>query len=146
MKTCSTCCKIRPETDFYKRTVAPDGLATRCKECMKDRDRAHGKRYYAENRERCRLRIRRAQLVKNYGVPRGRVSEVLKMQQTSSCEICGRPPGTGRAHHIDHDHRTRTYRGILCHCCNTMLGFARDDPTILQAALKYLVAHQFQEI
>lgn len=36
------------------------------------------------------------------------------------CFICGGAPKTRRLH-LDHDHRTMTVRGILCHRCNRAL-------------------------
>lgn len=39
---------------------------------------------------------------------------------------------------IDHNHKTGQVRGLLCYRCNTLLGFALDDPEILRAALAYL--------
>lgn len=38
----------------------------------------------------------------------------------------------------DHDHRTKTPRGILCSGCNKALGFFKDCPIRLQAAIGYL--------
>lgn len=43
---------------------------------------------------------------------------------------------------IDHDHKKeqdyRSIRGVLCHQCNLLLGYAEDNPAILRAAIKYL--------
>jgi hypothetical protein len=41
---------------------------------------------------------------------------------------------------IDHDHRTGKIRGLLCSTCNNMLGHAKDNPSLLIAAAKYLCA------
>lgn len=40
----------------------------------------------------------------------------------------------------DHDHHTKTPRGILCSGCNKALGFFKDCPVRLQAAIRYLTA------
>lgn len=50
------------------------------------------------------------------------------------CAICHKPNPT----HIDHDHRTKKVRGILCMNCNTALGHFRDDPELLATAILYL--------
>lgn len=38
------------------------------------------------------------------------------------------------------DHQTQRVRGVLCRPHNFMLGFAKDDPEILQRAAAYLRA------
>ena len=32
-KTCRGCKELKPETEFHKRTISPDGLDTKCKRC-----------------------------------------------------------------------------------------------------------------
>lgn len=39
---------------------------------------------------------------------------------------------------IDHCHKTDTLRGVLCRSCNLALGFFKDDPARLAAAMRYL--------
>ena len=41
---------------------------------------------------------------------------------------------------IDHDHVTGVFRGVLCHRCNLGVGYFRDDPALLRAAVEYLTA------
>ena len=43
-----------------------------------------------------------------------------------------------RGYAIDHNHETGEFRGILCLNCNSMLGMARDNPSILEKASVYL--------
>lgn len=43
--------------------------------------------------------------------------------------------------HVDHDHDTGMVRGLLCHQCNTMLGYAREKCQVLQNAISYLQKH-----
>lgn len=60
------------------------------------------------------------------------------------CAICGQvPEENGRQRLcVDHDHETGAVRGLLCHRCNVMLGWARDNSKILERAARYLkVAH-----
>ena len=56
--------------------------------------------------------------------------------QVGVCAICG----DVRALVHDHCH-TKTARDLLCARCNTMLGFAQDDPIRLRAAADYLERH-----
>ena len=63
------------------------------------------------------------------------------------CQICGSPDSivSGKKQRlvIDHDHKREDegpacIRGILCHQCNLMLGYAEDNPAMLRAAADYL--------
>jgi len=61
------------------------------------------------------------------------------------CEICGIQISSSQIH-IDHDHSCCNYgsscgdciRGALCRGCNLGLGFFRDNPAIMQTAIRYL--------
>jgi len=52
----------------------------------------------------------------------------------TACEVCGSDDRL----HIDHDHETGKYRGVLCHGCNVALGMAKDNIEILEKLIKYL--------
>lgn len=69
----------------------------------------------------------------------------LLMQQGGVCAICALPESTGARNGrkpdslaVDHCHVTKRIRGLLCRLCNSGLGFFRDDPTRLRAAILYL--------
>jgi len=69
--------------------------------------------------------------------------EALSRRQAGVCAICSLPPpedGPRRLQRlqVDHDHQAQSVRGLLCFNCNTMLGLARDDRTVLEAAIAYL--------
>ncbi len=61
-------------------------------------------------------------------------------RQNNSCAICGKVFGQGKdqSPHVDHDHATGQFRGLLCNPCNMMLGFARDSQETLAAGIRYL--------
>ena len=77
--------------------------------------------------------------------------DAILREQGYVCRICRRAdPGPG-GWHIDHDHELAAghnhpadrgcpycVRGFLCSACNAMLGFARDNPATLAAAIGYL--------
>lgn len=74
--------------------------------------------------------------------------EYLLMEQAQGglCKICRKPPsGRWKRLHVDHDHATGKVRGLLCFRCNTMLGSATDDPSVLIAAVEYLAAQLQQQ-
>ena len=39
---------------------------------------------------------------------------------------------------VDHCHQTGKLRGLLCSKCNAMIGLAKDDPLVLEKAIKFL--------
>ena len=58
-----------------------------------------------------------------------------ELRRLHTCEICEREyPNLV----VDHDHITGEIRGSLCNGCNLGLGHFKDDPTILERALRYL--------
>jgi hypothetical protein len=61
-------------------------------------------------------------------------------RQNGRCALCGGPP-TERGLVIDHCHRSGKVRALLCSSCNKGLGFFRDDPERLTAAITYLENH-----
>ena len=57
--------------------------------------------------------------------------------QGGVCAICHKPPGSRRLN-LDHDHKTKKVRGLLCFMCNRGLGRFRDDPKLFRSAADYL--------
>ena len=64
--------------------------------------------------------------------------DVLLARQGGVCAICKRP--SERPLFVDHCHATGKVRGLLCHSCNSALGFYQDDPNLTRAATDYLDA------
>lgn len=63
------------------------------------------------------------------------------------CMICGRERKEGeKDFHIDHDHVTGDYRGILCVQCNHALGNIYDSPFGAIELCKYLIAKKSRGI
>lgn len=68
-----------------------------------------------------------------YGISREAV-DGLKKGQNRKCGICTKE---GRLC-VDHDHKTGTIRGLLCHRCNGALGTFGDSIEGIKRALNYL--------
>jgi hypothetical protein len=62
--------------------------------------------------------------------------DALVTKQENACAICRNPFFV--TPRIDHDHATDRVRGLLCHNCNVALGHFRDDPSLMQQAIRYL--------
>ena len=64
---------------------------------------------------------------------------VMKESQKGKCKICNKSEEElNEALYIDHCHISGKVRHLLCRFCNSALGFAKDDPTIIQNMLNYI--------
>lgn len=81
------------------------------------------------------IRIR-AWLKSRYGISLDEKKEMFRLQK-NRCAICRKRLGWAEGK-VDHNHKTKKVRGILCNSCNFMLGFARDDIKILRFGINYL--------
>ena len=63
--------------------------------------------------------------------------------QEWKCAICASGlRGAGRQLQVDHCHKTRRVRALLCGPCNRALGNMRDDPVRLRSAADYVERHK----
>jgi hypothetical protein len=112
---------------------------------------ANKKRWYEANREHVAAKKRawaeghrdhlRDQALRSlYGITLAEYNALLAAQG-GVCGSCG-GPATGRrkTFHVDHDHRTRRVRGLLCDSCNLAIGKLGDDVEGVERALEYLIA------
>ena len=59
-------------------------------------------------------------------------------KQNNKCSICCQEFSDSNKAFVDHCHKTNNVRGLLCAKCNTLLGMAKDDISILENAITYL--------
>jgi hypothetical protein len=141
MKTCSKCSLGEDRVTFPQtgRVCHP------CKaQARRERNalnpgpsRASAKRWREANPDK----YRDAWLFKMYGLTLARYNQILN-EQGGVCAGCGGPP-TGKGvvrniYYVDHDHTTGVVRGLLCHGCNLVLGYAKDRPEVLEKLADYL--------
>jgi len=93
-------------------------------------------KHSAEAPQRERAQMLRRKLEREYGLTHDEYMALLD-GQGDVCAICG-DSGQRRALAVDHDHENGQVRGLLCDRCNPMLGYARDNIAILEAAIEYL--------
>lgn len=79
----------------------------------------HWKKYYLKN---------------TYGLSSEEFAAITECQD-GKCQICKK---VTKPLHVDHDHKTGAFRGLLCGFCNRGLGSFRDDPALLIRAAEYL--------
>jgi Recombination endonuclease VII len=121
VRYCTTCGET-DETKFYPYRVFE------CKSCTCKR---------TSTRQRGNIEMhRRRHLKRAYGITPEKYDELLA-QQHGLCALCGKPPD-GENLMVDHDHETDEVRGLIHRFCNSLLGFAREDTTVLLAAVGYL--------
>jgi Recombination endonuclease VII len=145
MKKCSRCQELKPLEQFYSDPRYRDGKSSRCKICAcqvsqqsqksnPDRYRANTKRWRERHGEELSEFTRR----QKFGLPFGSYAEILTLQN-GVCAICHKAPEPGSELYVDHCHATNFVRGLLCHDCNTGLGFLKDSTLLLDAAKTYLL-------
>lgn len=145
MKNCSKCKQSKPLFDFYKDKSKKDGKTVYCKVCSSEK---RMKAYHANSevekqkmRERFKANPDRSKeyaLKRSYGITLTDYNQMFT-EQEGCCKICNtHQTQLKRKLFVDHCHETGAVRGLLCQPCNTLLGQAKDDITILQNAIAYL--------
>lgn len=107
IKKCSGCLKHKSTNEFYKRKPGRtrDGYCEECKEC-----------------------VRRRRLKYLYGITASEYWEMVE-KQDDRCGCCGltkeesKHPND-RYWYVDHCHKTGVVRELVCHNCNTLIGWA----------------------
>jgi hypothetical protein len=91
----------------------------------------------ATYRARMKDQIRWQRIEMLYGLTRTQFEERF-VAQGGRCACCGTDKPRGRNWHVDHDHKTKVVRGILCSLCNAGIGSLGDDIAGVERALDYL--------
>jgi hypothetical protein len=165
MKNCSTknCQQQNPQplSDFYKNHLRKDGLSSQCKSCKNNRQKIYhieNKTYISEKqRERYskpenkqkkkerqekpenKIRKKELHLKRLYGLSLKEHNEML-VRQNYKCKICKiNEKDVGiKGLVVDHNHKTKQIRGLLCGPCNTAIGLLKEDIDIILRVLNYL--------
>lgn len=121
----------KPVAEFPRNRARNDGLSVYCFPCT----RLYANTYYS-TKAYDRL------VSKSYGLRRGEYVEKLA-EQGGVCAICDEREtakfrSVVKRLAVDHDHTTGKARGLLCHACNSIIGYAQDDKKRLQRAIEYL--------
>ncbi len=128
-KKLRTHCKMGHELtveNVYEYFSERDGKVIECKECVTNKN------------HRRALNLRASHLLRKFGIT---LEDYDKMfaSQGGKCFVCGASESGGkRSFYIDHDHKTGKIRKLLCLHCNSALGYAKDDPIILDELAAYL--------
>lgn len=150
-KVCRRCGDEKPQLEFYAHRSNGDGRASNCRTCAQElarqyrAERREQQRAYNEKRKLDPAKVARAKRnqrsiwLRNYGLTVDSHTALL-LKQEGVCAIC-RQPGQNWAErnlNVDHDHASLQVRGLLCGRCNLGLGYFKDAPGLLAAAIDYL--------
>lgn len=95
---------------------------------------AYRKKWALENP----VKVRDAGYRRNYGLTYEAVRQMW-LAQESRCACCDAEIiFPHKSTHVDHCHVTGKVRGVVCHQCNAILGYARDSADTLRRAVAYL--------
>lgn len=142
-KTCCVCSIRKSFSCFYNFKNKSDGKSYRCKQC----DDEARKKWKELNVEAAKYSSRRNNLKAKYGID---IDDYIKMleKQNYRCAICCASSNNvkGKTRKlwnfaVDHCHKTKQIRGLLCNSCNRAIGLLQDDVTILRKAADYLAKH-----
>ena len=161
-KTCLLCKQEKSTVEFGKRKRTKIstgeiyyGLRSRCILCERIYHAKWKGKYYAAHKDELLIKRKMDRaanpekawglMIKTrYGVTIEQYYNVLEAQG-GGCGICGAAYADRKGQkklHVDHDHVTGDFRGLLCAKCNTALGKFADDVDILQKAIGYLLNNQ----
>ena len=128
-RLCKSCKGLLPLSEFYvsERKNGKIYRPRTCKKCVnkKSRDNYDPRKKKSEH------------LKYLYGITLDEYNSKLE-NQGNGCAICGIkiPGGRGTHFYVDHNHTTGKVRDLLCHNCNFILGYAKEDIDILRAVIQ----------
>lgn len=103
-----------------------------------EKSNKRAKDWAAAHPDICKLRSRKCNLLKKYGISIEDYNKLFE-SQNGCCAICGiNRLLLSKELYVDHCHSTGKVRGLLCRECNFMLGYAKDKISILEAGITYL--------
>lgn len=79
-------------------------------------------------------KMKNAKLKMRYGITLDEYNQMVKSQR-GKCGICAEK----KKLFVDHCHKTKKVRGLLCSQCNHGLGMFKDNVDFLSKAIKYLI-------
>ena len=125
----------------------------------KNKAKKRDQKYHQQNRDKInkkhkeydknhKLEAYKRRILRKYGLYFKDINFTLKKQKYR-CGICGIVINNPKdiisnlnhvniKYHIDHNHKTGKFRGLLCYNCNVGLGLFMDNSYILIKASKYL--------
>lgn len=132
------------EENFHRNKTLPGGFRYDCKPCRSaEPSRVKGRAYAKKHRKNNPEAVRNAKMYSDFRVRPAEVQAMLEAQN-HRCKICGRvgylySKDRKRMLYIDHSHARGHVRALLCHYCNSGLGYFQDSPELLEKAKQFLL-------
>jgi len=137
-RVCSHCKYFLGWDSFNLNKKGLNGRKSICRSCTQDAAKLLLQYRREKDPESIKLRNRKKGLKSNYDLDLSSYN-LMSDSQHGKCAICKKKP---KKHlFVDHCHTTGEIRGLLCQHCNTLLGMAFDDITVLGSAINYLNKH-----
>jgi hypothetical protein len=118
--------KLAEEERLHPKLVARAQDKRRPEE-QKEKRRAERREWFHKNKEHAYAYAKAYKLK--------RLEAKAARPKPDTCEACGQ---THTKIVFDHNHTTGQFRGWLCDPCNVILGYAKDNPIMLQKLINYL--------
>lgn len=152
---CSKCDRDLPSSEFYSYIRKSSGKQERavwCKVCSRARASAYGYEYRASGRRDDKKRYadekknhpdwrekrRDYELRHCYGITQADY-ERMYAEQEGKCAVCLKQ--RKKKMDVDHDHKTKKVRGLVCRSCNLIMGLVHENYDVLLRAGQYLMRH-----
>jgi len=131
-KTC-TQCKSKKTIDEFRTRNRGRHLRSSCRQC----DNMYSKNYADERPEWVKQNNRRTGLKRYFGMTIAQYEE-MATKQDNLCAICGGKNFNNKRLFVDHCHKSKFVRGLLCQNCNAAIGHLKDDKNLAYKLIKYL--------
>ena len=131
-RRCKEICTKRYSNNNRERLIANSRkwhLANKERALQKSRE------WKNRNQERSYLSNRKSHLKRTFGISLAYQQDLASIQH-GLCGICNKELGSRPL--VDHNHKTKRVRGLLCRKCNTGLGQFDDSINVLRRAIQYL--------
>jgi hypothetical protein len=137
-RTCKTCDTTKPLIAFTKAKRYKGDRLPHCNTCRSAKQLA----WYATEPGRYARQQRENNLKRHYGITIDEY-EAIFAAQGHRCALCLGTEIKSQGNHmpVDHCHETGKVRGILCGTCNRAIGFAQEDPDLLDRMAAYVREH-----
>lgn len=109
------------------------------RERNRDKQSSLHKKWYRRNKKKVYQNTRKNYLLRKYKITLKEYNRLFKKQK-GKCWICKRKQRLNRKLCVDHNHRNKKNRFLLCYRCNSGIGMFNENIVFLKRAIKYILA------